>query len=311
MIVNASIWFARHAIVHRTRKSFVSSAACPSSRRYAAPLHKLLSVIDSFYHRPKGTVQVLTDCVDCVKWHLKCFCTSALWCSHTRDDERLSAHHGTFTQSVKEVRNRTLISSFFEQNIFHGSMSLDQLYLARPLPSISDYRAPIKGLYLCGSGSHPGWFLFVNYWTAIIAMHWVLWGRVNAGANFRDSLAFHVYLFILCLSFSCRGWSDGLPRLECGTNCHCRPKTQLKQFNKHSFIIVNSSLESCPSTTTCHPSCFTKHSDRKEEAKVWAVAEQVVVIDSLRYITRKQHKNQNTRYNTLCFFFFLNVSLIL
>ncbi|XP_061693442.1 pyridine nucleotide-disulfide oxidoreductase domain-containing protein 2 [Syngnathoides biaculeatus] len=41
-------------------------------------------------------------------------------------------------------------------NIFHGSMSLDQLYLARPLPSLSDYRTPIKGLYLCGSGSHPG-----------------------------------------------------------------------------------------------------------------------------------------------------------
>ncbi|XP_078129908.1 pyridine nucleotide-disulfide oxidoreductase domain-containing protein 2 [Sander vitreus] len=41
-------------------------------------------------------------------------------------------------------------------NIFHGSMSLDQLYLARPLPFLSDYRSPIKGLYLCGSGSHPG-----------------------------------------------------------------------------------------------------------------------------------------------------------
>lgn len=41
-------------------------------------------------------------------------------------------------------------------NIFHGSMSLDQLYLARPLPFLSDYRSPIKGLYLCGSGAHPG-----------------------------------------------------------------------------------------------------------------------------------------------------------
>uniref|UniRef100_A0A3P8Z2V7 Pyridine nucleotide-disulfide oxidoreductase domain-containing protein 2 n=1 Tax=Esox lucius TaxID=8010 RepID=A0A3P8Z2V7_ESOLU len=41
-------------------------------------------------------------------------------------------------------------------NIFHGAMSLDQLYLARPLPFLSDYRSPIKGLYLCGSGSHPG-----------------------------------------------------------------------------------------------------------------------------------------------------------
>ncbi|XP_036402776.1 pyridine nucleotide-disulfide oxidoreductase domain-containing protein 2 [Megalops cyprinoides] len=41
-------------------------------------------------------------------------------------------------------------------NIFHGAMSLDQLYLARPLPAFSDYRSPIKGLYLCGSGCHPG-----------------------------------------------------------------------------------------------------------------------------------------------------------
>ncbi|XP_060781877.1 pyridine nucleotide-disulfide oxidoreductase domain-containing protein 2 [Neoarius graeffei] len=41
-------------------------------------------------------------------------------------------------------------------NIFHGTMSLDQLYLARPLPSIAHYRTPVKGLYLCGSGSHPG-----------------------------------------------------------------------------------------------------------------------------------------------------------
>ncbi|XP_068183836.1 pyridine nucleotide-disulfide oxidoreductase domain-containing protein 2-like [Antennarius striatus] len=41
-------------------------------------------------------------------------------------------------------------------NIFHGSMTLDQLYLARPLPCVSDYRSPVKGLYLCGSGCHPG-----------------------------------------------------------------------------------------------------------------------------------------------------------
>ncbi|KAM9365880.1 pyridine nucleotide-disulfide oxidoreductase domain-containing protein 2 [Pholidichthys leucotaenia] len=41
-------------------------------------------------------------------------------------------------------------------NIFHGSMSLDQLYLARPLPFLSDYRSPVRGLYLCGSGCHPG-----------------------------------------------------------------------------------------------------------------------------------------------------------
>ncbi|XP_066476715.1 pyridine nucleotide-disulfide oxidoreductase domain-containing protein 2 isoform X2 [Tiliqua scincoides] len=41
-------------------------------------------------------------------------------------------------------------------NIFHGAMSLDQLYFARPVPSYSSYRSPVQGLYLCGSGAHPG-----------------------------------------------------------------------------------------------------------------------------------------------------------
>ncbi|XP_063291035.1 pyridine nucleotide-disulfide oxidoreductase domain-containing protein 2 isoform X1 [Pelobates fuscus] len=41
-------------------------------------------------------------------------------------------------------------------NIFHGSMSLDQLYFGRPIPHFSNYSSPIRGLYLCGSGAHPG-----------------------------------------------------------------------------------------------------------------------------------------------------------
>lgn len=35
-------------------------------------------------------------------------------------------------------------------------MLLDQLYLSRPVASSPGYRTPVKGLYLCGSGSHPG-----------------------------------------------------------------------------------------------------------------------------------------------------------
>ena len=35
-------------------------------------------------------------------------------------------------------------------------MSLDQLYSSRPTTKMSNYRSPFKGLYLCGSGSHPG-----------------------------------------------------------------------------------------------------------------------------------------------------------
>ncbi|MGD2037428.1 MAG: NAD(P)/FAD-dependent oxidoreductase, partial [Desulfobacterales bacterium] len=40
-------------------------------------------------------------------------------------------------------------------HIFHGEHALDQLIL-RPTPECARYHTPIKGLYLCGSGSHPG-----------------------------------------------------------------------------------------------------------------------------------------------------------
>ena len=41
-------------------------------------------------------------------------------------------------------------------NIFHGEMSVDQLFFLRPAPGWAKYRTPIRGLYLCGSGAHPG-----------------------------------------------------------------------------------------------------------------------------------------------------------
>ena len=41
-------------------------------------------------------------------------------------------------------------------DIFHGSLGLDQLFSARPLLGQGNYRGAIPGLYLCGSGTHPG-----------------------------------------------------------------------------------------------------------------------------------------------------------
>jgi len=41
-------------------------------------------------------------------------------------------------------------------DIMHGHMSLDQLWAARPVLGHGDYRGPIKGLYMCGAGTHPG-----------------------------------------------------------------------------------------------------------------------------------------------------------
>src|SRR6266404_1423434 len=43
-----------------------------------------------------------------------------------------------------------------EGNIFHGDLSLEQLFFNRPVAGWSQYRTPIAGLYLCGAGAHPG-----------------------------------------------------------------------------------------------------------------------------------------------------------
>ena len=41
-------------------------------------------------------------------------------------------------------------------DIFHGALTLNQLFSARPMLGHADYRGPLKGLYHCGSGAHPG-----------------------------------------------------------------------------------------------------------------------------------------------------------
>lgn len=41
-------------------------------------------------------------------------------------------------------------------DIFHGALSLDQLFWARPMIGHADYRGPLRGLYHCGAGAHPG-----------------------------------------------------------------------------------------------------------------------------------------------------------
>jgi phytoene dehydrogenase-like protein len=41
-------------------------------------------------------------------------------------------------------------------DIFHGALSLDQLFSARPMLGHGNYRGPLRALYMCGSGTHPG-----------------------------------------------------------------------------------------------------------------------------------------------------------
>ena len=41
-------------------------------------------------------------------------------------------------------------------HIYHGELSLDQLFTMRPVLGWARYRTPVSGLFLCGAGTHPG-----------------------------------------------------------------------------------------------------------------------------------------------------------
>ncbi len=73
----------------------------------------------------------------------------------------VDAHAPGFAQSVigRQIHSPLDLERRFGLiggDIFHGKMSLDQLFSARPMVGAADYRMPLKGLYLCGSGAHPG-----------------------------------------------------------------------------------------------------------------------------------------------------------
>jgi phytoene dehydrogenase-like protein len=105
---------------------------------------------------------------------------ASLFCQHFRydlgsgrswDDERekaadqiiatVDSHAPGFAKSVlgRQIHSPLDLERRFGLiggDIFHGKMGLDQLFSARPMIGAADYRMPLKGLYLCGSGAHPG-----------------------------------------------------------------------------------------------------------------------------------------------------------
>ncbi|MEX0706932.1 MAG: NAD(P)/FAD-dependent oxidoreductase [Woeseia sp.] len=56
-------------------------------------------------------------------------------------------------RTPKEIENEAGLT---EGNIFHGELTMDQLLFNRPVPGYAQYRAPVGGLYMCGSSTHPG-----------------------------------------------------------------------------------------------------------------------------------------------------------
>ena len=105
---------------------------------------------------------------------------ASLFCQHfapvlpngrSWDDEREAAaddiidtiteHAPNFRDSIiaRQIHSPTDLERKFglvDGDIFHGRMSLDQLWAARPVLGHGDYRGPIAGLYMCGAGTHPG-----------------------------------------------------------------------------------------------------------------------------------------------------------
>lgn len=77
--------------------------------------------------------------------------TLAEYAPNVPTDVREVAHHYIQTPLDLE-RNVGLLKG----NIMHLDMSLDQMFMFRPLPELAYYRTPIEGLYLTGASTHPG-----------------------------------------------------------------------------------------------------------------------------------------------------------
>jgi phytoene dehydrogenase-like protein len=56
-------------------------------------------------------------------------------------------------RTPRELENEVGLT---EGNIFQGELTLNQMFFNRPLPGFAQYRGPVRGLYMCGSATHPG-----------------------------------------------------------------------------------------------------------------------------------------------------------
>lgn len=89
------------------------------------------------------------------------------WSTQTRDAfgktviDTIAQVSPDFRDLIRHVEVRTPADleneiGLTEGNIFQGELTMDQLLFNRPVPGFAQYRAPIRGLYMCGSSTHPG-----------------------------------------------------------------------------------------------------------------------------------------------------------
>ena len=75
--------------------------------------------------------------------------------------DTIAAHSPNFKDLILHAEIRTPWDienevGLTEGNIFQGELTFDQLLFNRPIPGYAQYRAPVRGMYMCGSSTHPG-----------------------------------------------------------------------------------------------------------------------------------------------------------
>jgi phytoene dehydrogenase-like protein len=72
--------------------------------------------------------------------------------------ERIAPGFGDLVERVEVLTPKDLEDRFglLGGSIAQGELAPDQLFSFRPIPNFGDYRTPVRGLYLCGAGTHPG-----------------------------------------------------------------------------------------------------------------------------------------------------------
>ena len=75
--------------------------------------------------------------------------------------DAIAQHSPNFKSLIRHAEIRTPWDienevGLTEGNIFQGELTMDQLLFNRPIPGYAQYRSPVKGVYMCGSSTHPG-----------------------------------------------------------------------------------------------------------------------------------------------------------
>ena len=89
------------------------------------------------------------------------------WTDEDRDGfrdtvlDQIARYSPNFKELIRHVEVRTPRElenevGLTEGNIFQGELTMDQLLFNRPFPGYAQYRGPVRGFYMCGSGTHPG-----------------------------------------------------------------------------------------------------------------------------------------------------------